>query len=239
MLIHCDVKSLELVTAAYLSQDPIFCQEIKDGVDFHEANRIRFKLPTRLIAKVFVFRLIYGGSAWSYANDPEFQQVSKKIEFWQSVIDEYYAKYKGMAQWHKDIVATVMRTGKLVMPTGREFHFTPAIIKHEHIWPRTKILNYPVQGTGADLVSIGRVTLWKRLRANGINALLQSTVHDSIDLDVDMDLKGVYNICKIIKSSIEDIPTNFYRLFGKTFNLPITCEISYGPSLGNLTEFKT
>jgi hypothetical protein len=55
-------------------------------------------LPSRLIAKTFVFRLIYGGSAFSYANDPEFTGVSSDPDFWQSVIDEFYTKYRRTRQ---------------------------------------------------------------------------------------------------------------------------------------------
>ena len=56
MIIQCDVKGLEVVTAAYLSQDTVLCGEIRDKVDIHEENRKRFELPTRLIAKTFKFR---------------------------------------------------------------------------------------------------------------------------------------------------------------------------------------
>lgn len=57
MLINADVKSLEIVAAAYLSQDEILIQEIRNKVDTHGDNQKRFGLPTRLIAKTFVFRL--------------------------------------------------------------------------------------------------------------------------------------------------------------------------------------
>src|ERR1700674_820641 len=114
------------------------------------------------------------------------------------------------------------------MPTGRRFEFDRAdVAKRLWFW-RPKILNYPVQGTGADLVAIGRVTCWKRLRALGLPHLWVSTVHDSLDLDISLDkgLETCYNVCRLIKSSIEDVPTNFERLFEVKFDLPITANIS-------------
>lgn len=57
MFINADVKSLELVCAAFLSQDPVLMNEIITGKDLHEDNRVYLKLPTRLSSKVFVFRL--------------------------------------------------------------------------------------------------------------------------------------------------------------------------------------
>ena len=97
------------------------------------------------------------------------------------------------------------------------------------------------QGTGADLVCIGRVTAWKRLRQSSLPVIWQSTVHDSLDLDVPhLDIGGepCYNIvCKVVDKAIRDIPTNFYRLFGVKFNVPISAEIKFGPSLGELQDY--
>lgn len=237
MLIHADVKGLEVVTAAYLSGDKILCEEIKNGIDIHASNQERFKLPDRIIAKILKFRIIYGGTGYSFSRDPDFMNVSRSEDFWNDIITEYYNKYVGIAQWHKQLVDTVLRTGELIMPTGRIFPFNRIdVAKNTAKW-RPKILNYPVQGTGADLVAIGRVTLWRRIKHLGLPCLFQSTVHDSIDLDVDNDLDLCYNICSIVEKSIQDIPVNFKRLFGVDFTLPVNCEIGFGPNLGELEKY--
>jgi DNA polymerase I-like protein with 3'-5' exonuclease and polymerase domains len=116
-----------------------------------------------------------------------------------------------------------------VAPTGRAYTFPRADVAHREWFWRPKILNYPVQGLGADLVAIGRVTMWKRLRRDQIPVLFQSTVHDSIDIDCE----ACYNsrVVEIVKQSIIDIPTNFYRLFGVEFDLPLNSEVSVGPNL--------
>ena len=72
MLLNADAKQLEWICAAYLSQDKVAIKEILGQIDQHKDNQKRFGLPSRLIAKTFVFRLIYGGGAYSYANDPNF-----------------------------------------------------------------------------------------------------------------------------------------------------------------------
>lgn len=180
--------------------------------------------------------MIYGGQAYSYAHDSDFSHISKDEKFWKNVIDEFYVKYRGIAKWHDSLVREVLGSGQLVMPTGRVFEFDRADVAKRTFFWRPKILNYPVQGTGADLVSIGRVTMWKRLKKAGLPVLFQSTVHDSIDLDTHP--KVCYNsVCKIVKQSIEDIPINFFRLFGINFDLPISCEIGYGQNLKDLTPY--
>jgi len=176
--------------------------------------------------------LIYGGSAYSYSVDPEFKEVGYSEKRWQEVIDEYYLKYKGMAQWHKLLMHTATTTGKLVMPTGRIYTFTPEKKRDDIVWPRTTILNYPVQGLGADLVAIARVSAWKRIR--GLKSLLVSSVHDSIVIDSIYD--EIELLCKILKSSVEDVPKNFERLFKVPFDLPLNVEIQIGEDLKNTVD---
>jgi DNA polymerase I-like protein with 3'-5' exonuclease and polymerase domains len=78
MLLNADAKQLEWICATYLSQDKVAIDEINNQVDQHADNQERFGLPSRLIAKTFVFRLIYGGSAFSYANDPNFKDIGNE-----------------------------------------------------------------------------------------------------------------------------------------------------------------
>src|SRR5687767_371525 len=99
--------------------------EILTGVDQHAVNQKTFGLPERRIAKIFVFRLIYGGSKWAYALDPDFNWISKDPRFWQGVIDKFYDKYNGIKKQHDTWVREAIRTGRLVMPTGRIYTFQP------------------------------------------------------------------------------------------------------------------
>ena len=233
MLLQADAKALEWVCAAYLSQDKVAYEEIWNNVDQHTDNQMRFGLPSRLIAKTFVFRLIYGGSAYSYANDPNFADTSKVESFWQNVIDEFYNKYTGLGKWHKDIVAQAMRDRKVTMPTGRVYNYEPELKYNKVKWPRTKILNYPVQGLGADLMAIARVSLNNRLKeVKGVKLI--NTVHDSIILDFDSKVCDNNSIVKLVNNCFTDIPTNFKKLFGVEFNLPMRVEIQVGPNWGNM-----
>ena len=233
MLLQADAKALEWVCASYLSKDKIAYDEIWNNVDQHTDNQNRFGLPSRLIAKTFVFRLIYGGSAYSYANDNNFTDVSTSESFWQNVIDEFYTKYKGLGQWHKEIVATAMKDRKITMPTGRVYNYEPEVKYGKVKWPRTKILNYPVQGLGADLMAIERVSLNNRLK-DMKDVKLINTVHDSIIVDFDSKVWDNISIVKIVDKCFTDIPLNFQKLFGVKFNLPMRVECQVGSDWGNM-----
>lgn len=61
-IVNVDAKSLEWVTYLHLSQDKVGIEEWHNVVndptkfDIHKDNQTKFKLPSRLIAKVFLFR---------------------------------------------------------------------------------------------------------------------------------------------------------------------------------------
>jgi DNA polymerase I-like protein with 3'-5' exonuclease and polymerase domains len=232
MLLQADAKQLEWVGATYFSQDKVAMQEIWDGVDQHADNQDRFGLPSRLIAKTFVFRLIYGGSAYSYAHDPNFRDIGNEV-FWQKIIDKFYKKYEGLQKWHDLILFKAKKAGRLVMPTGRTYYYEPEIKHDKAYWPRTKILNYPVQGLGADLMAIARVSLRNRFKEHeGVK--LVNTVHDSIILDFDTRVWDNSSIVNLVDKCFSDIPKNFKKLFGYPFNLPMRVECQIGPSWGEM-----
>jgi len=227
MLVNIDAKQLEWVCAAYLSKDKVAYDEINAGVDLHSINQERFGLPTRTLAKVFLFRLIYGGSAFAYVHDPEFAHVSSSESFWQRVIDTAYDKYKGLGKWHESLVSEVVRTGSLTVDaTKRTYHFT----KERGEWPRPKILNYPVQGLGHDLMAVYRTALKSVRTTLGLSSLLTSTVHDSILFDCPAEETQI--VCQLALATTDQVPLDFKTRFGVEFDLPFRVEVKYGPNWG-------
>jgi len=230
--------ALEVVVAAELSGDTTLSQEIIDKVDIHDTNRVRFGLgegkPGRLIAKIFKFRLIYGGSAYSYAHDPDFMGVSGSEKFWQNIIDEYYNKYTGIKSWHDELLEIAKKQGYIEIPSGRCYSFEAKFNGREWKWPLTTIKNYPVQGFGADLVMLARIEFLRRLRESSVEAKFIQTIHDS--LVVDCPSANVESIGKMLKESIEEVPRLCKENFGYTFSLPLTSEVQYGPNKLDMKE---
>ena len=235
MIVNVDFKSLEVVTAAWLSQDEVMMNEIKAGTDMHEANRVAFNLPSRLVAKVLKFRILYGGTAFSFSKDPDFTCVSKNVGFWEDVIDKYYNKYRGLKKWHDQIIREATTTGYVVSPFGRSFKFE-MVKKYngDMVWPVTDIKNYPVQGTGADIVCMSRVMIHKKFNRANLKSKLISTVHDSIVADVTPD--EVDTVCKIFSDEIDKTPQYLSKYFDVDFNLPLVGEVSVGNNMLELTE---
>lgn len=151
--------------------------------------------------------------------------VSTSEKFWQGIIDEYYTKYDGIKQWHKRIIETAIRDRQLEIPSGRIYPIEPDYTKREP-WPLTIIKNYPVQGFGAELVMLARLQARKLLRESGLEALLISTIHDSIVADTPE--KNVQAVGRILNQSVEDVPMLCAKVFNYYFKLPLTAEVQYG-----------
>ena len=179
------------------------------------------------------FRILYGGTEYSFAKDPDFTPVSTSKKFWANVIEKYYSKYKGIAAWHNQIISEVGRTGKLIMPTGRQYAF-----EMKRNWrgdlqlPVQQIKNYPVQGFGADVVSILRVMVYKRSKKYELDGLLINTVHDSIVVDCPREATRDWII--LFKECFEDLPKNIEKVFGFKFDMKIRVEIMIGKNQYNL-----
>lgn len=236
MLVIGDFKALEWNTATYLSQDQVAIAEFNDpSVDMHTDNQNKFNLPSRLIAKKFLFRLIFGGTAPAYCYDPEFNYISDKMKFWQEAIDAFYLKYQGVRAWHERLVLEAMETGRVTIPTGRSFCYTPYLDKRGNlVWPRTTILNYPVQGLGADLMVIARVLMRAELKNQKLTSFIDGTVHDSIRLDGPAE--ELKDVTKVFFKVWRNIPRVFERTFKVPYNIPCRVEVKYGSNWKDMEE---
>ena len=124
MLIQCDASQLEWRTALELSKEWVGINEILNHEDTHSNNQTAFDLPSRLTAKIFLFRTIFRGSGWAFANDPDFMHVSTSATFWDGMNEKFYSKYFELDNTHKKWYKLVEQGRPIVGPLGREWGFT-------------------------------------------------------------------------------------------------------------------
>jgi DNA polymerase I-like protein with 3'-5' exonuclease and polymerase domains len=193
------------------------------------------KLPTRRIAKFFIFRIIYGGTEDGFANDAMFADVSTDKGYWRELISEFYLKYSGLKRWHDTLVETVMLQGCVSVPSGRVFSFTREWQGNGLKWPRTQILNYPVQGFSADLMVLARVLFARKLNELAlVGADMVCTVHDSIVLDCRPDV--VAPVVQVVKDTWAELPAFFERCFGVELDVPMTVEVQTGMNWKDMVD---
>lgn len=243
MIINTDAKSLEWTTYLFLSQDKTGIEEwhgvVNDPAkhDIHTANQTAFALPSRLIAKVFLFRWIYRGSAFAYSRDPDFVGVSRSADFWQDVIDRYYSKYKAIHSTHLKYIKEATTTGKLTSPFGREYRFAPkSNWRGDLEWSENDIVNWPNQGCGADVMAVARVAAHSRAKRAGVKGVLVNTIHDSIVADVPENEQTFW--VEMFDQVFKDLPKLIKQAYGVDWNVPMIGECSVGPNMSDLTEIK-
>lgn len=235
MLVVCDASQLEWRTAVELSGDTVGINEIVGGADTHSLNQVAFNLPSRLIAKIYLFRTIFRGSGYAFANDPEFMHVSTSPQFWDDIGEKFYAKYHQLNAKHNEWKDLVVSGQPIIGPTGRQWNISMGRDPRGNIKiPWTILTNYPVQGTGADVMMVARISFARRLKTSGIPALLISTVHDSIV--VDCESQYVQAVTNLFYQVFDDLVTNLNRTFGINWVVPLACEVKIGMDMLNMTK---
>ena len=183
-----------------------------------------------------MFRTIFRGSGWSFANDPDFMHVSTDARFWDDIGVKFYKKYYGLDAKHKEWADLVSRGEALVTPFGREFLISNRNKAGEFFIPWTILTNYPVQGTAADIMTIARISFWKRFKKLGLKGKLIQTVHDDIKTDVPEE--EVQTVCKLFYSVFGDLQKNIKNIFGYEWEVPLACETKVGLNMYDMKEIK-
>lgn len=210
-------------------------QEVIDKEDAHSLNQAAFELPSRLIAKIYLFRTIFRGSGWSFAHDPAFMHVSKDPKYWDNVGEKFYKKYAGIDQCHHKWAAIIMSGEPIRGPLGRSWTINNRDKQGTLFVPWTTLTNYPVQGTGADVMMLARVMIYRRLKAAGWPVLLVSTVHDSIVVDAPDEY--IERVSNLMYQVFDDLPKTILEKFGYEWVVPMDCEVKIGRDMKNTEKF--
>jgi hypothetical protein len=213
-------------------------KEIIAGEDAHELNRVAFNLPSRLISKKYLFRTIFNrGKGYAFTVDPEFMHVSTSQKYWDDVGRKFYTKYAAIEELYKKNTKLVMDGKPIVGPLGR---FWPIEMERDFRGelkvPETKLVNYIVQGTGADVMCIARVSFTNRLKkkAWGKHVKQIGTIHDSLLCDCPSEL--VQEVVNLYYQVFDDLPLNIKKLFNYDWQTPLGCEASAGPNMKDCVE---
>jgi DNA polymerase I len=188
-LISADYSQIELRIMAHLSQDAGLLKAFQAGEDVHKATASEvFGVPLdqvnseqRRYAKVINFGLIYGMSAFGLARNLDIDRGVAK-----NYIDQYFAKYPGVARYMDDIRESAKAQGYVETVFGRRL-WLPEI--NSPNGPRRQAaeraaINAPMQGTAADLIKLAMIEVQKSLEQEKLRSRLVLQVHDELVLEV-------------------------------------------------------
>ena len=212
-IIEVDFAQLEFRTAVFLAQDKQGMIDIADGVDVHQYTADVIGC-SRQDAKAHTFKPLYGGMMGK----------KKEKEYYQKFLE----KYEDIAEWHKKLEDTAIKSKIVRLPSGREYYF-PNIYRRKDgsSTQSTAVKNYPVQGFAtADIVPIACINVWNLLKENNMKTLLINTVHDSVILDVHPDEYS--QALEVLNKGFSSIKDSLKQRFDCELNVPLDFEIKSG-----------
>jgi len=217
-ILEADFAQLEFRAAAFLSQDIIAIEEIKNGFDVHAYTASVISdagQPTsRQEAKAHTFAPLYGATG--------FGRTPSEATYYK----HFTEKYDGIAQWHDTLAKEALTNRKITTPSGRQFSF-PDVQRRENnsVTHFTQIKNYPVQSFAtADIVPLALLHIDELLE--GKNSCVVNTVHDSIVIDVHPDEKE--HVINVIKQTNDELHKIILLRWGVDFNVPLLLEAKIG-----------
>lgn len=202
----------------------------------------------RTKCKNFSFQRAYGAGAAAIAADTGIDEEEIK-----QMIRNEEAEYPGVVRFNSMVEAAVndtatpfragpdegyrtFRKGFWQAPTGTCYRWrsydAPSFLKRKGIedtFKPTEMKNYPVQGTGGEIVQmiIGRLWRYFMHKDNwGGKALLVNTVHDCVWLDVHKD--HVQEVCRVVKKIMESVPMLLKKNFGIDCPVPFPVDAEAG-----------
>jgi DNA polymerase I-like protein with 3'-5' exonuclease and polymerase domains len=237
-IMNADLSQIELRVPAQLSQDAVMMAEFINGEDLHSnavTNIMMMPLTklNRYYAKVFNFRMIYGGTEYGFHKDPNMPSFGLKK--WRQTVQNFYAKYKGLERWQQANIAHVINgNGTLILPTGRRYKFGLGI---NGKYNERQIKNYPVQGlAGGDILPLCAVIIWDAMRKRGLKSQPILTVHDSIGFDVYKN--EVDELADLCIDVFTNLPKFIKQYWGFDWQVPLTGEVEIGDNYGNQTRIR-
>jgi len=235
-LVDADFSQLEWRVCAYLCQDPVMIEEIKNGIDAHKANAsAAFSIPEnevskeqRQAAKAVSFGLIYGQTSYGMSLRPDIPVNNERDA--QKIIDSVYNKYKKLKEFHNKCYMAATNKKEVEIPSGRKYYY-PFADKMQ-----SKIKNYPVQGFAtADIVPLMLIKAWNKLKdVEGV--CLVNTVHDCIVVDC-KDRNLAERTAKWLYKLFVNTDKFVNQAYGIGFNVPLTSEIEIGKNWGSMEDF--
>ena len=217
-ILEADFAQLEFRVSAYLSQDKIAMKEIEDGFDVHSYTaRIisdAGEKTSRQEAKAHTFAPLYGATG--------FGRTPSQATYYK----HFTEKYKGIALWHSKLAKEVMNTGKVRIPSGREFSFPDVVRRRDgSVSHFTQIKNYPVQSFAtADIVPLILTHIAKKLEV--LQSKVVNSVHDSIVIDVHPD--EIDTVISLIKNINDTMKALIEQQFEISLNVPLLLEAKIG-----------
>jgi DNA polymerase I-like protein with 3'-5' exonuclease and polymerase domains len=230
-----DLSQVEWRGGAELSQDQEMMHEINSGIDQHNRACVELMLleltkENRNFAKIFNFRMIYGGSGYGFYKDHKMPNFT--LTQWNRIVKEFCEKYWGLTDWQDKNIETVYKEGQLRIKTGRRFVFQR---NENYEYNERQVKNFPVQGVaGGDILPLAAVVVRRGMKKSGLKSRMILTVHDALAFDyVEAEKERLYTLVSYVFKNLVGYIKSY---FGIEWDTALAGEIEAGPNYAELKE---
>lgn len=227
VILEADYRQLEFITAGNLAHDQQVKLDVENRADVHKYTAsvlLRKSIDEitgaeRQSSKEFTFKPLYGGQSGT----------PRQKEYFAA----FRVKYPDIDRTQRAWLAQVLEHKSLRIPSGLTFYWPDTRVQASgYVTNTPSIFNYPVQSFAtADIVPVGVVYLYWRLRGTGADARLVNTVHDSAILDVAQDNIGA--VQRILpQAMIADVDNWLRDVYDYELWIPLSGEVKVGSHWG-------
>jgi DNA polymerase-1 len=174
---------------AHLSGDEGLIEAFRSGEDLHRFVGSRVfsvepedvTLEMRSKVKAMSYGLAYGLSAFGLS-----KQLTVSTGEAQGLMDEYFARFGGVRDYLRDVVAQARTTGYTQTMLGRR-RYLPDLTsdnRQRREMAERMALNAPIQGSAADIIKLAMLRVESALRDAGARSRQLLQVHDELVLEV-------------------------------------------------------
>jgi DNA polymerase-1 len=188
-LMSADYSQIELRILAHLSGEPKLKEAFERGEDIHRATaaEVLGKDPATLttgersIAKMINFGIVYGISSFGLSENLEIPRDEA-----QAYIDAYLARFPHVQDFLARTIEQATRDGYATTLLGRRRPVPELRVSNRQLRSAGEriAVNFPMQGSNADIIKVAMIRIHRRLRDEGRGARLVLQVHDELLLEV-------------------------------------------------------
>jgi DNA polymerase-1 len=233
VLVSFDYSQQELRILAHLSQETALVTAFQENKDIHTTTASQiFHVPytavtpeQRMIAKTINFGVIYGMSGFGMS-----AQLHIPVEMAQKFISEFYATYPKIRRYYERYLQQGLEAGFVETILGRRRYIaTRKQQKTIDNGLRRVLINYPIQGSAADLMKKTMIAIHSEIVSNNPDCALLLQIHDDLVFEVTDDPK----ILQKVISAVREKMCTVYPLA-----VPIAVSVKVGKNWGQMEKYK-
>jgi DNA polymerase-1 len=199
VLIGADYSQIELRVLAHLSEDQGLIGAFERDEDVHARTAATiFNIPIesvglreRRIAKMINFGLSYGMTGYGLA-----QRTGLSRSEAEKFIKNYFENYPGVRAYMERVVREAEEKRYLGTLLGRRRYFVELSSQ-----TKREAINFPVQGTAADIMKLAMLRVYERIQSGEIRADMLLQIHD--ELIFEADAEAAERAAQLIKQTME------------------------------------